>query len=52
MNMPVMNGEQTYKKLQQIAPDVKVIVSLSLSRDEARVRYWHKPVQPELASHT
>ncbi|MBE2198891.1 MAG: response regulator [Anaerolinea sp.] len=31
INMPVMNGEQTYKKLQQIAPDVKVIVSSSLS---------------------
>lgn len=39
MNMPVMNGEQTYKKLQQIAPDVKVIVSSSLSRDEAKDRF-------------
>lgn len=39
MNMPVMNGEQTYKKLQQIAPDVRVIVSSSLSEDEARLRF-------------
>jgi DNA-binding NtrC family response regulator len=39
MNMPVMNGEQTYEKLQQIAPDVKVVVSSSLSQDEAKVRF-------------
>ncbi|MFO7681027.1 MAG: response regulator [Chloroflexota bacterium] len=39
MNMPVMNGEQTYEKLQKIAPDVKVIVSSSLSQDEARDRF-------------
>lgn len=39
MNMPVMNGEQTYKKLQQIAPDVKVIISSSLSQDEAKERF-------------
>ena len=29
MNMPVMNGEETYDRLQQIAPDVKVIISSS-----------------------
>jgi CheY-like chemotaxis protein len=34
MNMLVMNGEQTYKKLQQIAPQVKVIISSSLSQAE------------------
>jgi DNA-binding NtrC family response regulator len=39
MNMPVMNGEQTYEKLQQIAPDVRVIVSSSLSEAEARLRF-------------
>lgn len=39
MNMPMMNGEQTCKKLQQIAPHVKVIVSSSLSQDEVRDRF-------------
>lgn len=34
MNMPVMNGQQTYEKLQEIAPEVKVIVSTSLSQAE------------------
>lgn len=34
MNMPVMNGEQTYAKLQEIAPAVKVIISSSLSKSE------------------
>lgn len=38
MNMPVMNGEETYERLQQIAPEVKVIVSSSLSPTEARSR--------------
>jgi CheY-like chemotaxis protein len=44
MNMPVMNGEQTYKKLQQIAPDVKVIVSSSLSQDEVKDRFGEQPL--------
>ena len=39
MNMPLMNGEQTYEKLQQIAPQVKVIVSSSLNPAEARLRF-------------
>lgn len=39
MNMPMMNGEQTYEKLQQIAPQARVIVSSSLSQDEARLRF-------------
>lgn len=39
MNMPVMNGEQTYEKLQQITPQVKVIVSSSLSQAEASHRF-------------
>lgn len=38
MNMPVMNGEETYDRLQQIAPDVKVIISSSLSLAEAQHR--------------
>jgi CheY-like chemotaxis protein len=39
MNMPVLNGEQMYEKLQQIAPEVKVIVSSSLSQAEAKHRF-------------
>lgn len=39
MNMPVMNGQQTYERLQQIAPQIKVIVSSSLSQAEARLRF-------------
>ena len=39
MNMPVLNGEQTYEKLQEIAPEVKVIISSSLSQAEARLRF-------------
>lgn len=42
MNMPVMNGEQTYEKLQQIAPQVKVIVSSSLSEAEASDRFGER----------
>lgn len=38
MNMPVMNGEETYQNLQQFAPDVKVIVSTSLSPAEVQSR--------------
>jgi CheY-like chemotaxis protein len=41
MNMPVMNGEQTYARLQIIAPDVKVIVSTSLSQAEVKARIGH-----------
>jgi CheY-like chemotaxis protein len=39
MNMPVMNGEQTYEKLQEIAPEVKVVISSSLSQSEAKLRF-------------
>ena len=42
MNMPVMNGEETYERLQQIAPAVRVIVSSSLSPDEARFRFGER----------
>lgn len=38
MNMPVMNGEQTYAQLQEIAPEVKVIISSSLSHIEIAYR--------------
>jgi CheY-like chemotaxis protein len=54
MNMPVMNGEQTYEKLQQIAPQVKVIISSSLSQAEVNQRlgnqesptFLQKPYDP------
>ena len=36
LNMPGMNSEQTYENLRQIAPQVKVIISSSLSLTEAR----------------
>jgi DNA-binding NtrC family response regulator len=38
MNMPVMNGEETYGRLQIIAPDVKVIICSSLSPSETQLR--------------
>jgi CheY-like chemotaxis protein len=38
MNMPVMNGEQTYKTLRQIEPRIRVIVSTSLSQTEVQRR--------------
>jgi CheY-like chemotaxis protein len=38
MNMPVMNGEETYAHLRKIAPEVKVIISSSLSLEESRQR--------------
>jgi DNA-binding NtrC family response regulator len=44
MNMPGMNGEQTYEHLQQIAPQLKVIVSSSLSLAEARLRFGQREV--------
>lgn len=39
MNMPVMNGEETYERVQQIAPAIPVIVSSSLSPSEASFRF-------------
>ena len=39
MNMPLMNGEETYERVQQIAPEIPVIVSSSLSPGEARFRF-------------
>lgn len=39
LDMPVMNGEQTYEKLQEIAPPVKVIISSGRSYAEARQRF-------------
>ena len=38
MNMPIMNGEETYIQLQQIAPEVKVIIASSLSHAETQHR--------------
>jgi DNA-binding NarL/FixJ family response regulator len=37
--MPVMNGPPTYDQLQQFAPQVNVIVSSSLSLEEASSRF-------------
>jgi CheY-like chemotaxis protein len=42
VEMPVMNGPQTYEKLRQFAPQVKVIVSSSLSPTEARSRFGER----------
>lgn len=39
IEMPVMNGPQTYKQLQQLAPQVNVIVSSSMSLEEAQSRF-------------
>lgn len=42
MNMPLMSGEETYERLRQIAPQVKVIISSSLSQAEARLRFGER----------
>lgn len=42
MNMPLMTGEETYERLRHIAPQVKVIVSSSLSPAEARLRFGER----------
>lgn len=39
LKMPGMNGQQTYENLLQIAPQVKVIISSSVSLIEARSRF-------------
>ena len=39
IELPVMNGPQTYEQLLQFAPQVNVIVSSSLSREEATSRF-------------
>jgi CheY-like chemotaxis protein len=39
VEMPVMNGPQTYDQLQQFAPQVCVVVSTSLSLEEVRSRF-------------
>jgi CheY-like chemotaxis protein len=59
MKMPVMNGEQTYEKLQEIAPDVKVIVLTGLSKAEVQYRigsletppYLQKPFEVDMLLH-
>lgn len=38
MNMPVMTGEETLHRLRKQNPDVRVIVSSSVSEEEARRR--------------
>jgi DNA-binding NtrC family response regulator len=39
LDMPVMNGEQTYKKLQEIAPPIKIIISSGRTYAEVRQRF-------------
>ena len=39
IEMPIMNGPQTYKKLRQIAPHVRVIVSSALNYVDAKVQF-------------
>lgn len=39
IEMPVMNGPQTYEQLQQFVPQVNVLVSSSFSLEEARSRF-------------
>ena len=39
MNMPFMNGQQTYEGLLHLNPNVKVIVSSSLEKVEAQARF-------------
>ncbi len=48
INMPLMNGEQTYAKLQKIAPEVKVIISTGLSHAEVVRRFAPHPLPPLL----
>lgn len=38
MNMPTMSGEETLRRLREQDPDIQVIVSSSLSEEEARRR--------------
>lgn len=44
MNMPVMNGEETYYELRQIAPHVRVIISSSLGRVEVGHRLGQQAI--------
>jgi two-component system, cell cycle sensor histidine kinase and response regulator CckA len=48
MNMPMMNGEETYERVQQIAPETRVIISSSLSPAEARSRFGKRVMPPFL----
>jgi len=48
MNMPLMTGEETYHRLRQIAPEVRVIVSSSLSQAEAKERFGEQKLPPFL----
>jgi DNA-binding NtrC family response regulator len=41
MTMPVMNGEQTYEKMLEITPEVKVIVLTSMSIAEVQYRFGY-----------
>src|SRR5262249_13378882 len=42
MTMPVMSGEETFRELQKIRPDVKVILSSGFNETEAIRRFTGK----------
>lgn len=46
IEMPVMNGPETYTQLQRFATQVNVVVSSSLSLDEARARFGEGKLPP------
>ncbi len=39
LTMPLMNGEETYRELQKIDPDVKVILASGYSKDVVSLRF-------------
>ena len=44
MDMPIMNGEQPYAEWRKIAPEIKVIVSSSISEIEIATRFDPHPL--------
>lgn len=44
MNMPILNGQQTYEGLLYLDPKVRVIVSSSLEKVEAQIRFGKRPL--------
>jgi two-component system cell cycle sensor histidine kinase/response regulator CckA len=55
LSMPGLSGEETYERLREVAPDVKVILSSGYDQDEARRRFGadgpagfiQKPYRPQ-----
>ncbi len=56
LSMPGLSGEETFRRLREIVPDVRVILSSGYDQDEARGRFGagrpagfiQKPYRPEL----